>query len=54
MIVVSSVQDLVEKINTLTDKTYDSMKPYIEENYKRAQKYGSFFFERTSNLCFAT
>ena len=49
MVVVSSVKELVEKINTLTDKTYDSMKPYIEENYKRAQKYGSFFFERIKN-----
>jgi hypothetical protein len=34
MIVVENFDDFIEKINKIDETTYESMKPYIEKNYK--------------------
>ena len=38
IIQVSSIDDLIKKVNSLTPETYENMKPYIEDNYQRALK----------------
>ena len=43
---VTSTQDMVDKINELTPETYESMLPYIEENFEIAKKYASSFAGR--------
>lgn len=45
-IIINNYSDLVEKVNKLTDKTYEEMLPYIEENFNRAKEYGRPFFSR--------
>jgi hypothetical protein len=46
MIIVNSYQELINSVNSIDEQSYESMKPFIEENYIRAQKYASCFFER--------
>ena len=46
MIIVNSYQELINSVNSIDEQLYESMKPFIEENYIRAQKYASCFFER--------
>jgi len=38
IIQVSSIDDLIKKVNALTPETYENMKPYIEDNYQRGLK----------------
>jgi len=48
MIIIESddVQELIKKVNKTTPETYDTMLPYIEENYKRATEYARSYAER--------
>ena len=46
IIQANSTQDMVDKINELTPETYESMLPYIEENFEIAKKYASSFAGR--------
>lgn len=39
MIVVNSINDIIDVCNSLTDKTYFDMMPYVEENYNLCQKF---------------
>jgi hypothetical protein len=50
MIVVENFDDFIEKINKIDETTYESMKPYIEKNYKLAQEFGKSFFSRIENI----
>ncbi len=36
IIQISSIDDLIKKVNAITPETYNNMKPYIEDNYQRA------------------
>ena len=38
IIQVSSIDDLIKKVNSLTPETYENIKPHIEDNYQRALK----------------
>ena len=38
-IIVDSVNDIIEKTNSITKETYQEMLPYIEENHKRSKIY---------------
>jgi len=46
IIQADSTQDMIDKINELTPETYESMLPYIEENFEIAKGYASSFAER--------
>jgi hypothetical protein len=46
IITFNSYEEFIEKINKIDETTYESMKPYIEKNYKLALEYGKSFFER--------
>ena len=50
IIVVENFDDFIEKINKIDETTYESMKPYIEKNYKLAQEFGKSFFSRIENI----
>jgi hypothetical protein len=39
IIMIDSLEDLINILSTLTIELYNNMKPYIEENYKTAQQY---------------
>ncbi len=38
MIIVDSTEQIIEAVNNLTPESYDAMRPYIEENYRRAKE----------------
>jgi hypothetical protein len=46
IIIFDSFEEFIEKSNSITDKTYNDMKPYIEHNYNIAKHYGGSIFER--------
>ena len=46
MIVVDSVDGLIKKVNKLTDKSYEKMMKYVEENYNLAKEYARSFKDR--------
>lgn len=39
MIIVNSLDDIIESCNGIDEKTYETMLPYVEENYNLCQKY---------------
>jgi len=45
-IIFNNLYEFYEKVNSLTPKTYESMKPYIDANYEKAKEYGRSFFSR--------
>ena len=49
IITFKNYEEFIEKINNIDENTYESMKPYIEKNYKLAQEYGKSFFKRIEN-----
>lgn len=49
IITFKNYEEFIEKINKIDETTYESMKPYIEKNYKLAQEYGKSFFRRIEN-----
>ena len=46
MIIVDSETDIVEVCNNITSETYEEMKPFIDENYRRAREYARPFSDR--------
>ena len=46
IIQVDSIEDIMKTIDELTPETYESMLPYIEENFEIAKEYASSFAER--------
>jgi hypothetical protein len=42
MILVDNLENIVTKCNSITQKTYQEMLPYIEQNYQRSVKYAKF------------
>ena len=46
MIIVDSETDVVEVCNNITSETYEEMKPFVDENYKRAREYARPFSDR--------
>ena len=41
-IIVDSLKDIIRECNNLTPDKYQSMLPYVEENYKRSMEYANF------------
>jgi hypothetical protein len=39
MVIIDDLEDLFEKVNSLTEETYHQMLPHIEENYNRSLRY---------------
>ena len=50
IIVIDSMEDIIRILPTITVDLYNQMKPYIEENYKTAQKYKTFVFNEEAIL----
>jgi hypothetical protein len=50
VIVIDSLADLINILPTITIDLYNKMKPYIEENYKSAQKYKTFVINEQAIL----
>lgn len=50
IIVIDSLDDIIRILPTITVDLYNQMKPYIEENYKTAQKYKTFVFNEEAIL----
>jgi hypothetical protein len=42
IIIIDSLEDLISILPSLTIELYNNMKPYIEDNYKRAHQYKTF------------
>jgi len=42
IIMIDSLEDLINNLPTINNKLYNKMKPYIEENYNSAQNYKTF------------
>ena len=39
-------EEFLEKVNSINEKTYIQMKPYIDANYEKAKEYGRDLFQR--------
>ena len=46
MIIVDIETDIVEVCNNITPETYEEMKPFVDENYRRAREYARPFSDR--------
>lgn len=46
IITFDSFPELIEKINSINENTYDDMLPYVEINYNLAKEYSKSIFER--------
>lgn len=50
MIIVSSTQELIEVLNTLTPEDYEKRLPYLQENHKRAKAYLKLAHQTLTNF----
>jgi hypothetical protein len=46
IIIFNTYEEFLEKINSINEKTYIKMKPYIDANYEKAKEYGRDLFQR--------
>lgn len=46
----NTIQEFFEKINSITEDTYEQLKPYIEKNYIIAKEYGRSIFDRLKEV----
>jgi hypothetical protein len=46
IIIFNTYEEFLEKINSINEKTYNEMKPYIDANYEKAKEYGRDLFQR--------
>lgn len=46
IIMFKTYEEFLEKVNSINEKTYIQMKPYIDANYEKAKEYGRDLFQR--------
>lgn len=46
----NTIEEFFEKINSITEDTYEQLKPYIEKNYIIAKQYGRSIFDRVKEV----